>query len=87
MQGATKISITIPADHRVELTLPDDLPVGPAEVIVLVPLPSAPVDPLWADEARIDEAAQAAVEQDPRFRADGGLLVFTGEVPPELQGR
>jgi hypothetical protein len=33
MQAAIKIPITIPANHRVELTLPDDMPVGPAEVI------------------------------------------------------
>jgi len=33
---AAKISIIIPADHRVDLRLPDDLPEGPAEVIVLI---------------------------------------------------
>lgn len=30
-----KFDIVIPESHRVELTLPDDLPPGPAEVIVL----------------------------------------------------
>ncbi|WP_437673569.1 hypothetical protein [Sorangium sp. So ce131] len=33
---AAKIAIVIPADHRVELQLPADLPEGPAEVIVLI---------------------------------------------------
>jgi hypothetical protein len=33
---AAKIAIVIPADHRVDLRLPADLPEGPAEVIVLV---------------------------------------------------
>jgi len=85
MQAAAKISITIPADHRVELKLPEDLPAGPAEVIVLVQLPSAPLDRLSAEEAQLDAAAQAAIGQDERFRADGELLVFTGEIPAELE--
>jgi hypothetical protein len=85
MQAAAKISITIPADRRVELKLPEDLPVGPAEVIVLAVLPSAPQDRLSADEAQLDAAAQVAIGQDPRFQADGGLLVFTGEIPPEME--
>ncbi len=33
---AARIAIVIPADHRVDLRVPDDLPEGPAEVIVLV---------------------------------------------------
>ncbi|WP_437624231.1 hypothetical protein [Sorangium sp. So ce1151] len=33
---AAKIAIVIPADRRVELELPADLPEGPAEVIVLI---------------------------------------------------
>lgn len=33
---AAKIAIVIPADRRVDLQLPEDLPEGPAEVIVLV---------------------------------------------------
>lgn len=33
---AAKISIVIPADRRVDLRLPPDLPEGPAEVIVLI---------------------------------------------------
>jgi hypothetical protein len=34
---AARIAIVIPADHRVELQVPADLPEGPAEVIVLIP--------------------------------------------------
>ena len=83
MQAAAKISITIPADRRVELNLPEDLPIGPAEVIILAPLRSAPADRLSVDEAQLDAAAQAAVGQDARFKADGGLLVFAGELTAE----
>lgn len=39
---AAKMAIVIPEDHRIELDLPKDLPVGPAEVIVLIA--SKPVD-------------------------------------------
>jgi hypothetical protein len=85
MQAAAKISITIPADHRVELKLPEDLPAGPAEVIILAPLRSASADRLSVDEAQLDAAAQAAVGQDSRFRADGELLVFTGAIEPALE--
>jgi len=33
---ATKLSIVIPESHRVEVTLPADLPAGPAELTVVV---------------------------------------------------
>ncbi len=36
MQQATKLNVMIPEDRRLTLTLPEDLPPGPAEVIVLV---------------------------------------------------
>ena len=86
MHAAIKLPITIPANHRVELTLPDDMPVGPAEVIVLVQPPSGPVDRLLAEEDQLDAAAQVAIAQDGRFRADGQLLVFAGEIPVDLEG-
>jgi len=35
MKAAVKIDIVIPEDHRLEITLPAELPPGPAEVIVL----------------------------------------------------
>lgn len=42
MQTAVKLTVTIPDSHRLELELPDDMPVGPAEVIVLAtPAPEA----------------------------------------------
>jgi hypothetical protein len=85
MRAAAKIPITIPANHRVELTLPDDLPAGPAEVIVLVQPPSAPLDPLSAEEDQLDAAARASVGQDGRFQVDGELLVFTGEIPSDRE--
>lgn len=34
---AVKLDIIIPSSHQVELDLPESLPVGPAEVIVLAP--------------------------------------------------
>ncbi|WP_434046795.1 MULTISPECIES: hypothetical protein [Sorangium] len=43
---AAKIPIVIPADRRVELQVPADLPEGPAEVIVLITSSqaAAPID-------------------------------------------
>jgi len=39
---AARIAVTIPEDHRLDVTLPSDLPPGPAEIIVLtVPPPAA----------------------------------------------
>ncbi|HEY9420901.1 MAG TPA: hypothetical protein VIW92_05785 [Thermoanaerobaculia bacterium] len=35
MKSAVKIDIMIPKSRRVEIELPEDLPLGPAEVIVL----------------------------------------------------
>jgi hypothetical protein len=36
---ATKLKAHISADHRLEITLPDDVPEGEAEIIVLSPEP------------------------------------------------
>jgi hypothetical protein len=36
---AAKIAVMIPEDHRLVVTLPPDLPPGPAEIIVLAALP------------------------------------------------
>lgn len=85
MQAAAKFSITIPMDRRVELQLPEDLPAGPAEVIILAPLRGVAADRLSVDEDQLDAAAQAASGQDPRFKLDGELLVFTGEIDPALE--
>jgi hypothetical protein len=43
---AARLPIVIPADRRVELQVPADLPEGPAEVIVLITAPqkAAPRD-------------------------------------------
>ena len=35
MKSAVKIDIMIPKSRRVEIEIPEDLPLGPAEVIVL----------------------------------------------------
>jgi hypothetical protein len=63
MHAAIKLSVTIPANHRLELKLPDDLPAGPAEIIILSSLSAARPDRLSADEAQLDAAAQEAVGQ------------------------
>jgi hypothetical protein len=40
MASAIKLNIVIPASRRVELALPEDLPPGPAEVIVFTTSPA-----------------------------------------------
>lgn len=35
MQAAIKLDVDIPPDHRLEIAVPEELPTGPAEVIVL----------------------------------------------------
>lgn len=35
MRFALKLQVVVPSDHRLEIVLPDDVPAGPAEVIVL----------------------------------------------------
>ena len=37
MQSAIKINILIPENRRVEIELPEELPTGPAEIIILTP--------------------------------------------------
>jgi hypothetical protein len=41
---AAKIAVTIPEDHRLVVTLPSDLPAGPAEIIVLATRKTEPPD-------------------------------------------
>jgi hypothetical protein len=35
MKSAIKLQVVVPSDHRLEILLPDEIPSGPAEVIVL----------------------------------------------------
>jgi hypothetical protein len=35
MKSALQIQVVVPADHRLEIVLPEEIPEGPAEVIVL----------------------------------------------------
>ena len=39
---AVKLEIVIPSSHQVEISLPESLPAGPAEVIVLAPSQAGP---------------------------------------------
>lgn len=41
MQSAHKLQIMIPADHRIEILLPEDVPTGPAELILLTERPQS----------------------------------------------
>lgn len=40
---AHREKVTVPANHRLAVTLPEDFPAGPAEVIVLAEAPGAPL--------------------------------------------
>lgn len=69
MQSAVKLNIVIPASRRVEITLPNDLPLGPAEVIVLTaPEPSGEprLRPIGIDagQGRIAEDFDAPLPED-----------------------
>jgi hypothetical protein len=35
MKSALKLQVVVPEDHRLEIVLPEEVPAGPAEVIVL----------------------------------------------------
>lgn len=35
MKATLKLKVVVPSDHRLEILLPDEVPAGPAEVIVL----------------------------------------------------
>ena len=35
MRFALKLQVVVPSDHRLEIVLPDEVPAGPAEIIVL----------------------------------------------------
>lgn len=65
---SVRLQITVPADHRVELELPEEVPLGPAEVIVF----SRPARPGGHETSSEDVAAArerwAAMASD--LRAD-----------------
>ena len=56
---AHRILVTIPADHQLTVKIPDNVPAGPAEVIVLI-------EPREQDEAPDEDARQEALA---RFKA------------------
>lgn len=69
MQSAVKLNIVIPASRRVEIELPNDLPLGPAEVIVLTALEPAAelrIRPIGIDagQGRIAEDFDAPLPED-----------------------
>jgi hypothetical protein len=52
MQSALKIKILIPENRRIEIELPQELPPGPAEMIILAPqerLGKRPLRPIGVD--------------------------------------
>jgi hypothetical protein len=70
---AAKIAIVIPADHRVELRLPAELPEGPAEVIVLITAQQKP--------APLDRRAALGMDRGKVQIADD----FDAPLPEDLQ--
>lgn len=76
VQSAVRLNVHITRDHLVRL--PEDLPEGDAEIIVLYPA------------SRIaDERARKAALRSAAFGADAGLFTvpddFDAPLPPELQ--
>ncbi len=71
MQSAVKINIVIPSSHHLELTLPETLPAGPAEIIVLT-APRPEKSP--RREGMGMDAGQGWVADD-----------FDAPLPPDLQ--
>lgn len=70
---AAKIAIVIPADRRVDLRLPADLPEGPAEVIVLV-TPERKAEPLDRRAALGMDRGKVQIAED-----------FDAPLPEDLQ--
>lgn len=69
---AAKLNVVIPEDRRLELRLPEEMPPGPAEVIVLVP-PNAP--------AGVDRRAALGMDRGKVRIAED----FDGPLPAEIQ--
>lgn len=64
---AHKLKIVIPEDHRLFVEVPEEVPAGPAELIVLVELPPEEVREPAAEEARRRlEALEDRLRADPR---------------------
>ncbi len=80
MRSAAKLSITIPANHRVEITLPSDMPAGPADVFVVVTNAATAPGDLIEEEADVSESLEAALSTDARFERHGGRVVFVGDL-------
>jgi len=68
MPAAVKLQIVVPEDHRVEILLPEEIPSGPAELIVLAEAP-----PRAVRETEPADAEEHLVRRH-------GLLVYTGEL-------
>jgi hypothetical protein len=61
-----RLKVLIPEDHRLVVELPDEVPAGPAEIILLVTPPASGTDPLRASEG--DRARFLALSKE--LRAD-----------------
>ena len=74
MASAVKLDIVIPEDHRLEIDLPEELPSGPAEVIVRSFVSDA------------EEAAAAPRTLADRFAGHIGLIDSGGQELSEAGG-
>lgn len=72
MTDAITIHTEVPASRRVTLTLPDDMPLGPIEVVVR---------PLLREQAHTEAAELTRDEITKRLRAAGLLWEF--KAPPD----
>lgn len=73
---ALKLKVVIPEDHELVVRIPEDVPAGPAELIVLAETPAAELSPERSMEqaSRRFEELAARLASDPRpFR----------DLPPE----
>ncbi|MGK3983574.1 hypothetical protein WME99_11080 [Sorangium sp. So ce136] len=85
---AYKLNVNVADDHRVAVTLPDDFPPGPAEVIVLAVTTVASKEPRLARVlGSLSSAAPASIDGDPvadalaELREERARRLDAGEEP------
>ena len=80
---AYKLKVTIQKDHRVEFRLPDDFPLGPAEIIFLASQEPG-IDAREADETFDIPAELEAELLESISEADRGETISAGELIERL---
>jgi hypothetical protein len=74
--GPIRIHTTVPKDHRVEISLPPEVPEGPADLAIIV-TPTAPAD---GEDWRADRREMLARLAEFRERFKGRNLNMAEEV-------